>query len=83
MCQHLLGEISTANLTFDKIDSVTLTRSELTKYATTQVPSILALEARLLLPFNSLEERIIHFNMTKSSSTSAINTNYCINASKN
>ena len=35
MCQHLLGEISTANLTFNKIDSVTLTRSELTKFVTT------------------------------------------------
>lgn len=61
MCQYLLGETSNANVTFDRISSVTLTRAEIAKY----IATIIFLEARLLLPFNSLEERVQHFELIK------------------
>ena len=62
MCQYLLGETFNANVTFDKIKDVVLTRAEVAKYSALNVASIITLGARLLLPFNSLEERILHFN---------------------
>lgn len=62
MCQYLLGETFNANVTFDKIKDVVLTRAEVVKYSALNVASIITLGARLLLPFNSLEERILHFN---------------------
>lgn len=65
MCQYLLGETSNANVTFDRISSVTLTRAEIAKYTAPMVNPIIFLGARLLLPFNSLEERVQHFELIK------------------
>ena len=66
MCQYLLEETSNANVTFDKINDVTLTRAEIVKYTASRVvPSIVTLGASLLLPFNSLEERVAHFELIK------------------
>lgn len=65
MCQYLLGETSNANVTFDRISSVTLTRAEIVKYTASRVPSIVTLAASLLLPFNSLEKRVAHFELIK------------------
>lgn len=66
MCQYLLGETSNANVTFDRISSVTLTRAEIVKYTASRVvPSIVTLGASLLLPFNSLEERVAYFELIK------------------
>ena len=64
MCQYLLGEISNANVTFDKINDVTLTRAEKAKYIAKNLSVVLALGG-LLLPFNSLEERVVHFELIK------------------
>lgn len=64
MCQYLLGETSNANVTFDKINDVTLTRAEKAKYTVLYEPSI-AILARSFLPFYSLEERVVHFELIK------------------
>lgn len=65
MCQDLLGETSNAHATFDKINDVVLTNAEIAKYSALYVPSIISLGARLLLPFGSLEERVMCFNAMK------------------
>ena len=64
MCQYLLGETSNANVTFDKINDVTLTRAEKAKYTVFYEPNI-AILARSFLPFYSLEERVVHFELIK------------------
>ena len=60
MCQYLLGETSNANVTFDRISSVTLTRAEIVKNTAFMVRIYFTLGVRL-----SLEERVAHFELIK------------------
>lgn len=65
MCQYLLGETSNANVTFDKIKDVVLTKAEIAKYSAMDVSNVFMPGVCLLLPFNSLAERITYFSAMK------------------
>lgn len=67
MCQFLLGDVSNSKKTYNKINSVELSKAEIVKYTAADV-SCFSLPLNLLLPFDSLAERELHFYKTKASS---------------
>lgn len=70
MCQYMLGDSQNADRNFNQISTLQLTRTEICKYGVLygkyMNPVILA--GSLLLPFDSLEERLAYFESVKSMS---------------
>ena len=67
MCQFLLGDVLNSKKSYNKINSVELSKAEIVKYTAADV-SRFSLPLNLLLPFDSLAERKLHFYKTKASS---------------